>query len=48
MVCAVQAVGARVLEVGAKSDGVGSCAIGGKPDYQQVAGSRHRRSIDGG
>lgn len=48
MVGAIEAVGARVLEVGAESDGVGRRAIRGKPNDQDVPGSRHRRSVDGG
>ena len=46
MVGAIEAVRARVLKVGAKRDGIRRRAVRRKPDDQDVAGSRHRRSID--
>lgn len=48
MVGAIEAVGARVLEVGAEGDGIGRRAVRRKPDDQDVASSRNRRSVDGG
>ncbi len=46
MVGAVKAVCASVLKVGAKGDGVGRRAVGGKPNDQNVASSRNRRNVD--
>lgn len=46
MVCAIEAVGARVLKVGAEGDGIGRRAVRGESDDQDVAGSRHRRSVN--
>lgn len=46
MVGAIEAVGARVLEVGAKGDGIGRGAVRREPNDQDVASSGHRRSID--
>ena len=48
MVGAVKAVCASVLKVGAKGDGVGRRPIRGKPNDQDVASSRNRRSVNRG
>lgn len=48
MIGAIEAVGARVLEVGAKGDGIGRRAVRRKPDDQDVASSRNRSRIDRG
>jgi len=48
MIGAIEAVGARVLKVGAKGDGVGRRAVGGEPNDQDVPGSRNRRSVNRG
>ena len=46
MIGAVKVVRASVLKVGAKGDGVGRRAVGGKPNDQDVASSRDRRNVD--